>query len=545
MKSNRVVRELTLAGWMVTCSFWPALAVAADPATQRSSADPIWGELSDYVEGARVAFDVPGAAVAVIRNGEIEYVEAFGQRATHAPAQIDLQTRFMIGSVTKSMTTTLAAALVDQGEFEWDDAVVEHLPAFALSNSEWTPLVSLRDVFSHQSGVPRRDIQLYVDAPDPLGLIASVTAFPAMAPPGVVHEYQNQVFALGGLAAVRAAGAGRDDRALGRGYARLMRSHVFEPLEMDRTTLDFDAAIRDPNHALPHGYDAVAADVTRVPLGFERFATPIAPSGAVWSNIEDMARYFAMHLREGEGVDGEQLFPAAELAETHAPHGLVAPGLSYGLGWLLMDTELGTALGHDGGTAGFTARVLGLPELDWGVVVLSNRSGGSLLQEAVLRRAVQLSLGVPLPDDTDLLALEAETRAAYASLLSLTEPVTPALAAEYAGRYEHNLRVQHAGPYLTLRTNYGEHRFRALTGSPGAFLDVDNVLAGALLLFSSDAQGGDVLSLGIPTSDGQLTQAVVAARSAGPGHPHWGRPKIRNLSRLAELRRRCHLRQLD
>jgi CubicO group peptidase (beta-lactamase class C family) len=144
------------------------------------------GELGAYIEGARVAFDVPGAAVAVIRNGELEYAGAFGRRAAAGSSRVDRQTRFfMIGSVTQSMTTTLSAALVDQGEFEWDDALVEHLPTFALSNSEWTPLVSLRDVFSHQSDVPRRDTQLSVDAPDPLGLITSVTAFPAMAPPGV------------------------------------------------------------------------------------------------------------------------------------------------------------------------------------------------------------------------------------------------------------------------------------------------------------------------------------------------------------------------
>ena len=100
MKTNEVVRKLTLAGWMVACSFWPVLGMAGDTATERSSSDP-------------------------------------------------------------------------------------------------------------------------------LGLITSVTAFPAMAPPGVVHEYQNQVFALGGLAAVRAAGVGHGDRALGRSYARLMREHVY------------------------------------------------------------------------------------------------------------------------------------------------------------------------------------------------------------------------------------------------------------------------------------------------------------------------------
>lgn len=455
-----------------------------------------------YIETMRAAFDVPGAAVALIADGDLAYAGAFGARGLDDPSPVDTATRFMIGSITKSMTTTLAAELASQGSFAWDDPIRAYLPRFEVANPEWSPRVTLRDAFGHTSGVPRYDIALFVDAPRPGALIAAVPSFGAVAPPGERYEYQNQVFTTGAFAAARAAGASPRDGSLLRAYARLMREHVFEPLALERTTLDFDAAVSDPNHALPHGYGALTASVEPVPLGFERFALPIAPSGAVWSDVSDMAEYFAMHLREGRDASGAQLFSPDELLETHAPHAAVGEGQSYGLGWITSESPEGQLIAHDGGTTGFTARVLGFPAQDWGLVVLTNSSGAFPFIEAVTRRAYLLALGLPPADDTDLLELHALAQSEYAGLVALTSPVDPATTTDLVGAYERGLRVEQGGESLLLHTVYGTHELRAFTGVEDVFVVVDNVLPFAFVQFTTEDPTLEAAARAQPTGGG-------------------------------------------
>lgn len=234
-----------------------------------------------------------------------------------------------------------------------------------------------------------------------------------------------------------------------------------------------------------------------MPLGFERLTVAVAAAGGVWSNVGDMARFLAMHLREGQSLDGVQLFPEQELLETHTPQASIQDGLSYGLGWLISHANPVDVLWHDGGTAGFTARVLGLPSNDWWLVILTNHSGGSLFQEAVTRYAIELAFGTPHMGDADLLELDAQSHAAYAELFARTAPVAPdADVADYLGSYERGLSVAQTGEELTISSVYGELRFRVVTGLEDTFLDVDNVLGGIAAQFSTDEQGRSVLSLG-------------------------------------------------
>jgi CubicO group peptidase (beta-lactamase class C family) len=470
-------------------------------------------ELDAYLDTAIAAFHVPGAAVAVIQNGEVAYLGTAGLRDADGGEPIDLATRFMIGSVTKSMTTTMAASLVSEGRLGWDDRVSDYLPNLTLANPDWSLALSLRDLFRHTSGVPRSDVELLISQRRPLELIGSVAAIPGAAPPGERYEYQNQMFSIGGFAAASAVGAPLASGALAFVYERLMQRRVFEPLDMARTTLDFELALRDEDRASPHAYDAETASVRPLPLDIERALVQVEPAGAVWSDIVDMARYFAMHLREGESIDGLRIVPEASLLETHAPQVVVQQNLSYGLGWLVAAGPSGSVLTHDGGTAGFTARLIGIPALDVGLVVLVNRSGGGAFLEAVTRFVFEQSFGAPHAGDADLLEASAELELVGLELLAATAPVEPGTVAGYVGRYERQLGVRSSGDELIISTVYGNLRFRAVPGLPDAFLCIDKAFLGFGALFSSDEQGAVTLSIGIADfQSGQLVQAVDAAR---------------------------------
>jgi len=490
--------------------------------------DEAWAELEAYTESALVAFDVPGAALALIQDGQIQRVGTFGVLGVDDPAPVDEETRFMIGSVTKSMTTTLAATLVSEGRLEWDDPVSDYLPSFALSNSDWTPLVRIRDALGHTSGVPRSDLSLFIDFHRPMGLIESVADIPAVTAPGERFEYQNQVFAVGGFALARAAGARNRNDDLASTYERLMQRRVFNPLRMRRTTFDFQAAIRDDNHAFPHAMDAATAGAGSIAIGHERFALPVAPAGAVWSSITDMARYLAMHLREGVSVDGARLVSASALEETHTAQTVLEGSTGYGLGWGVSEGPLGKVLAHGGGTAGFISQVVGAPSVDYGWVILTNSIDGIRLVSAVGRHLSELVFGLPPQGDADLVAAHAEQEAGLAQFLSTLAPVDADSVADYLGRYERRLTLSHEADELVVGTVYGELRFKAVPEQEGLFFCTTNFLLGAPAQLATDEQGRAKFSIGFGVENGALVNPIIAARLGDerprhPGHPH-GKP---------------------
>jgi CubicO group peptidase (beta-lactamase class C family) len=527
MKQRAGLSPLGRAWTGVGCALWLLTSVSsaqeppAEPPAPRFAplSDELWAELDGYVASARVAFDVPGAAVALIQNGQVEHIGTYGVLGVDDPVPVDAETLFMIGSVTKSMTTTLAAALVSEGRLDWDDAVSDYLPGFALSNPDWTPLVRIRDALGHTSGVPRSDLSLFVDFHRPLGLTDSIADIPALAAPGERFEYQNQVFAVGGFALARAAGARNRNADIARTYQRLMQKRVFQPLGMARTTFDFEAAIRDDNHAAPHAFDPATSVASAVPIGFERFALPVAPAGAAWASIDDMARYFAMHLREGESVDGARVVSAAELLETHTAQTVLDGDTGYGLGWGVSETAKGKLLAHGGGTAGFTSQVLGLTALDFGVVILTNSVGGGPFISAVNQRLTDLAFGLPLRGDADLLAAIAEQKAALAELIAALGPVDAESVADYLGRYERGLTVAHAGDELLIETVYGALQFRSVPGVDGLFVCTTDFFVGVLAQLLTDERGRATLSLGFGFENGALVDPLVVARLGDAARP--------------------------
>jgi CubicO group peptidase (beta-lactamase class C family) len=499
-----------------------APAATSGEITSESLAPELRAELDSYIRDALLAFDVPGAAVAVLEGGRVAYRGAFGVRGDGRSRAIDTRTLFMVGSITKSMTSTMIATLVDDGVLGWDASVERLLPTFDLVTPEHEARVTLRHLLSHQSGLSRSDVSLFLGGDAPLGLIEEVSTIPMHSAPGERYEYQNQAYSLAGFAAARAAGARYTNHGLYRTYERLMQGRVFEPVGMRRTTLDFERVLRSDNHAWPNEYSALSGDVDPVQFGYERFAKTVAPAGAVWSNIDEMARYALLHLSRGVNASGQRVVSEAGIEETHTPR-VAAEGGGYGLGWIVADGPLGRLVTHSGGTAGFGADLALLPERGWGVVVLTNRASSFPFIQSVERYVLEVLLGLERTPDSDLLALEQALRDELAALMALTTEALPADVAPFLGAYEDNVRFVHRGPDLVLRNEFGELTLRAVVGFPGAFLVVGNTLGGAVAQFSSDSAGNVSVTVGLPFVEGedvQLLQPVTLAKLQRRPHSH-------------------------
>jgi hypothetical protein len=259
---------------------------------------------------------------------------------------------------------------------------------------------------------------------------------------------------------------------------------------MERTTLDIDEALRSPNHALPHTWDPVTAEVAEVPPSFERFSTPIAPAGAVWSNIEDMARY-AITQMGGVAPSGRRVVSAAALQPTQTMEIEIQPGVGYGMGWgVVADLHGQRVLTHDGGTAGFASLILLVPEAQLGVVILTNNvDGGASFHNAVANYVYQAAFGLPHEGEDAIYQAYQADHAALAEIGAGSPPVTWAETRSYVGTYTHDVCAtfdRHSG--FALQTDFGALPLISLAhlGQPGLYATSRNWV-GILAQFTDDA----------------------------------------------------------
>ena len=490
----------------------PIAAATPDPrgVTQLPLAGERRAAFAAFVAAALAKCGVPGAAVAVVQHGEVVFLQGFGVRQRGRPEPVTPDTLMGTGSVTKSVTATLAATLVDAGLVDWTTPVVELLPDFGLSDPEVTPRITLADLFSAASGLPRRDaeISFEADAYSPQELIAAVKALPLTAPLGQRFHYSNQAFALGGYAAAAADGAAPSD--LRDGYFRSVQHHVLNPLGMTRSTFRLDDVLRSGDYASPHATGLTGAPAP-IPLQTdERFVSAVAPAGALWASARDMARYLQMQLDGGVAPDGTRVVSAENLARTWQPGVAVPPdpniptavsaGLArYALGWFVGNYDGQMLISHSGGTYGFSSEIAFLPEADLGIVVLTNEAPcGALVAFAAQYRLFELVFNQePAAEEAFDAYLGAVKARRLAALLSLGT-IDPRAVAPILGRFCHpalgeiELRLEHGG--LVVDAGEVRSRLRPLrfaSGGATQYVMIDPPLVGAPATFTitPDAEG--------------------------------------------------------
>jgi CubicO group peptidase (beta-lactamase class C family) len=410
------------------------------------------GALHAFMSAAMSDAKIPGAAIALVQNGAVVFAEGFGVTSLDDPQPVTAETRFMIGSTTKSLTTLMMARLVEAGRFAWSTPVTELLPGFALADPEVTAKLEMRHTVSAGTGMPRRDTELVFRT---RGVMAAdrMAEMREMLPTtgfGETFQYSNHLVAAGGFAAARAFSA---DGSLEEAYERAMRELVFEPLGMTRTTLPPRNGTHD-DEAAPHSLD-FAGDAVTIDPGLERFADSVAPAGAAWSTAPDVARYVLLELAGGAAPE------VRRAAQTR-----IDGDSSYGLG-LFMTKEQGLALiGHGGNTFGFSADMWFLPGKNLGAVVLTNKYLANAFLAAVKQRIFELLFAAP-PTAEQMIASIAKAASALVESKRkriATDAAAAAWLATFAGEY----RSKELGPARIEPSASGYRaQFESLTSALG------------------------------------------------------------------------------
>lgn len=452
-------------------------------------------DLEAYIQDTSAFYEVPGAAVAVVQDGEVIYSQGFGVTEMGSEQAVNTDTLFMIGSIGKSMTTMMMATLVDDGMLDWDTPAQEIYPEFSLSNDGATEQLRVRDLVNNSSGVATYNVPRFLVSQTPEQLIESLTTVPMIALPGEAYSYSNLMFAAGGYAAAHTVAASNGDD-LHSAYTTLMQERIFNPIGMAHTTFDFDAAIGDANHASPHAFDVVDSDLAVLPIDWERFIVPVAPAGASWSTVEDMALYLTTHLNRGVAPNGTAVVSEANLSETQQAGINIVGDIYYGMGWVI-DTYNGLPLlWHSGGTQGFASDIAFLPDANLGVVVLSNKGNADNFTRSVREYVFELGFGLDHEADSRYRSTQAATDAALEAILLENQfvPVEQAQAIPFVGEYDMGIAVSYdeANGFI-LDTEYGEVSLVAVAGREETFYARN----GLILTFSRDSEGTVTLSIGL------------------------------------------------
>lgn len=418
--------------------------------------DQVLDGLDDYIGEQMRAWPGPGLAVGILCRGEVIH-RGYGVRDVGTNEPIDSNTLFSIGSCTKGFTTMALGLLIEQGVLSWDTPIRRYLPDFELWDRVATEQLTLRDLASHRSGLPRHDLMWYGSAATREELYHRLRHLQPSKPFRYVFQYQNMMYMTAGVLIERITGMTWED---------YLAEHIFRPLNMTRTTTDMARVQAEPDSARPHG--AGDDGIRQIPYYLLGAA---GPAGAIYSSLNDMTTWLRLQLDAGQH-NGQPLIDASILKEMHSPQIIMPPVPEMvwrdypeisinasGLGWGSMIYRGHFVARHMGSINGFVAQIAFLPEHDAGVMVFSNMDG-NLLPVVVTFNLLDWLLGLePIPWSERFhdykASAERQLAAAQRSLADRRQaghlPSHP--LADYAGTYAHPaygvLQIEHTEPALT------------------------------------------------------------------------------------------------
>jgi CubicO group peptidase (beta-lactamase class C family) len=477
-----------------TLPLWatPATAApAAAPAPPGGSTD--WAAFDRSVSSALDRLKLVGAAVAVVSADRVLHTVTVGSRQLSPRRPVTENTSFVVASTNKPMTATMVAGYVDEGKLAWDQPVVDAWSGFRAPTPELTRTLRVRDLLNMWSGIGRDEAKdFHVNGMTAADLVRGIVNYPVLGPPHTQFFYNNDVYALGGYLPLLASGVALSD--LGDAYAHTMRDRLFGPAGMTRAVVASDPRGVVDEYATGFGFD-LKPEATRLPFASNGGA---APAGAAIANLQDMAAFVRLQLRQGVSVTGARVASAARLAECWTPgsNSPVPPGTDvvtsgYGLGFSVDTFRDGTrVIWHNGALDGFTSYVGFLPQHDLGLVVLTNMNvypTGSTLYAYLLNLLLDQRFGLnPGVADKALAASDAGL-ATLARVGRQARPVDPRVVEPFLGFYEHDYTLVREGGRLQLLI--GPRRLSLAAMPDGSYVVSDGLLPANRLNLTVDRNG--------------------------------------------------------
>ncbi|GHO44241.1 serine hydrolase [Ktedonospora formicarum] len=325
-------------------------------------------ELNDYVGKLLRDWNIPGLALAIVKDDETIFAKGYGIRKIGEHKPISEHTIFGISSVTKSFTAAAIGLLVDEGKIAWDDPVIKYLPDFQLYDAYVTQQLTLRDLLCARSGLDGGDLMREGGDFDRNEVIYRLRYLEP------THGFRTEQGAFTFMYTI----AGQVIASVtGRLWDSFIKERFFKPLGMSASGTSRTSALHARNVAFPHleNNGILEPYIYSIPDN-------VSPGGGITSNVLDLAQWLRLQLGKGT-FKQKQILSTDVINELHTPHMIQRSSLvkldhpealfaCYGLGWFLTDYRGHKVIDHGGTMPGMDALVAMLPEQQLGVVVLAN-----------------------------------------------------------------------------------------------------------------------------------------------------------------------------
>jgi CubicO group peptidase (beta-lactamase class C family) len=393
------MRRAPTAALIVLLAFAPGVMAAAAPKAAAPAVAVLPPGLDAYVAQVMQAFEVPGLALSVVKDGEVVLAKGYGVRRLGDPAPVDGQTLFGIASNTKAFTAVALGLLVEEGKVEWAAPVIRYLPWFQMWDPWVTRELTVRDLLVHRSGLGLGAGDLLWWPPSTydrkevarrIRFLRPATSFRS------AYAYDNVLYIVAGEVI---------EAVSGRSWEDFVAARILARVGMKGSNVYHSGAVAPGNVAVPH------ARVERVVRAIKPFDSDLTnPAGGINSSAEDMARWLQVLLREGRLTDGTRLYSektARELDGIVTPIPISDPAeplaalrphfRGYGLGLGISEYRGHKVVRHGGVLPGYVSHVLRVPDVGLGLAVLTNQEAEDAYS-AVIFQVVDHVLKAPRTD---------------------------------------------------------------------------------------------------------------------------------------------------
>jgi CubicO group peptidase (beta-lactamase class C family) len=331
-------------------------------------------EIDSLVNLTMKVFNVPGIAVAVVKDDKVIHMKGYGVSSIATGKKTDENTLFAIASNSKAFTSAALGILIDEGKLTWNTRVIDIIPEFRLYNPYVTEDFNIKDLLTHRSGLGlgAGDLMMWPDSASfsRQDIINNLRYLKQTSSFRTKYDYDNLLYIVAGVVV---------ERVSGTTWEEFIEERIMQPLGMTMSAASINRLKDRTNiidaHVPVNGVLQVVA---------KHESDVHNPAGGIFSSVADMSRWVIMQMNNGKyGKDfDKQIFSEEVHREMWTPQ--IIRSLEenntyntrfsmYGLGWGLTDEKGYLQVGHSGTLAGVVTKVTLLPELKLGIIVFTNQ----------------------------------------------------------------------------------------------------------------------------------------------------------------------------
>ena len=312
-----------------------------------------------------------GFAVAVVKKDNLLYAQGFGYRDWEKRQSVTSHTLFPIGSCTKAFTASLLGQLEAKKLLDLDHPVRDYLPELKFYNVTMDNMITLRDMLTHRTGLPRYDYAWFLFSGPRDSMLHKIRYMEPTAPVRTRWQYNNFMFLAQGMVA---------EKLTGKSWEQNVSENIFQPLGMTASNCTIGALQASPEVSLGYGVknDSLIHRMTYHDVD------AAAPAGAINSNVTDLSSWVMTWINNGK-FHGKQVLPGDYVNEATSVQMAMGGGLpskempdiyfsGYGFGWFISSYRGHYRVDHGGNIDGFSADICFFPSDSLGIIVLSNQN---------------------------------------------------------------------------------------------------------------------------------------------------------------------------